>query len=127
MRMRPSRIIVGEVRQAAMARGRERRWFSLVTPVVIRAVGHAQATGAAGAPKFSDAAAWGPRIKTGYDALLHSALAGKNAMPPQGGGSFADFEIGRAVVYMANDAGAKFEEPAAPAAAASDAASEPAK
>ncbi len=37
----------GEVRQAAMARGRERRWFSLVTPVVIRAVGHAQATGAA--------------------------------------------------------------------------------
>lgn len=37
----------GQVRQAAMARGRERRWFSLVTPVVIRAVGHAQATGAA--------------------------------------------------------------------------------
>lgn len=37
----------GEVRQAAMARGREHRWFSLVTPVVIRAVGHAQATGAA--------------------------------------------------------------------------------
>ena len=37
----------GQVRQAAMARGREHRWFSLVTPVVIRAVGHAQATGAA--------------------------------------------------------------------------------
>ena len=37
----------GQVRQAAMARGRERRWFSLGTPVVIRAVGHAQATGAA--------------------------------------------------------------------------------
>lgn len=37
----------GQVRQAAMARGRERRWISLVTPVVIRAVGHAQATGAA--------------------------------------------------------------------------------
>ena len=84
------------------------------------------ATGAAGAPKFGDAAVWGPRIKTGYDALLHSALKGKNAMPPQGGGSFADFEIGRAVVYMVNDAGAKFEEPAAPAAAASDAASAPA-
>ena len=84
------------------------------------------ATGAAGAPKFEDIAAWGPRIKTGYDAVLHSALKGKNAMPPQGGGSFADFEIGRAVVYMANDAGAKFQEPAAPAAAASDAASAPA-
>lgn len=38
------------------------------------------ATGAAGSPKFSDAAAWAPRIKTGYEALLHSALAGKGAM-----------------------------------------------
>lgn len=37
----------GQVRQAAMARGREHRLFSLVTPVVVRAVGHAQATGAA--------------------------------------------------------------------------------
>lgn len=37
----------GQVRQAAMARGREHNWFALVTPVVIRAVGHAQATGAA--------------------------------------------------------------------------------
>ena len=53
--------------------------------------------------------AWGPRIKTGFDALLHSALAGKGAMPPQGGGDFSDLEIGRAVVYMANKAGAKFD------------------
>lgn len=37
----------GQVRQAAMARGRERHWFSLVAPVVVRAVGHAQATGTA--------------------------------------------------------------------------------
>lgn len=37
----------GQVRQAAMARGREHRLFALVTPVVVRAVGHAQATGAA--------------------------------------------------------------------------------
>ncbi len=37
----------GQVRQAAMARGREHHLFSLVTPVVVRAVGHAQATGAA--------------------------------------------------------------------------------
>jgi biotin transport system permease protein len=37
----------GEVRQAAQARGRERNLFALVTPVVVRAVGHAQATGAA--------------------------------------------------------------------------------
>jgi len=75
------------------------------------------ATGAAGSPKFQDAAAWGPRIATGYEALLNSALKGKNAMGPQGGGDFSDLEVGRAVVYMANAAGAKFEEPKAPAAA----------
>lgn len=73
--------------------------------------------GVVGAPKFGDAAAWGPRIKTGYDALLNSALKGKNAMGAQGGGDFSDFEIGRAVVYMANAAGAKFAEPAKPEAA----------
>ncbi len=74
--------------------------------------------GVAGAPKFGDTGAWAPRIATGYDALVHSALAGKGAMGPQGGGDFSDLEIGRAVVYIANKAGAKFEEPkAAPAAA----------
>ncbi|UXH78647.1 c-type cytochrome [Roseateles amylovorans] len=77
------------------------------------------AAGAAGAPKFGDAEAWGPRIKTGVDALLHAALAGKNAMPPQGGGEFSDYEIARAVVYMANQGGAKFDEPKPPASAAS--------
>lgn len=77
------------------------------------------ANGAAGAPKFGDAAAWGPRVTSGYEALLNSALKGKGAMAPQGGGDFSDLEIGRAVVYMANNAGAKFDEPKAPAAAAS--------
>lgn len=76
-------------------------------------------SGAAGAPKVGDAAAWGPRIKTGYEALLNSALKGKGAMSAQGGGDYSDIEVGRAVVYMANQAGAKFEEPKAPAAAAS--------
>ena len=75
------------------------------------------ATGAAGSPKFGDAAAWSARIKTGLEALVHSALSGKGAMAPQGGGDFNDTEIARAVVYMANAAGAKFVEPAAPAGA----------
>jgi hypothetical protein len=40
-------------------------------------------------------------------------------MGAQGGGDFETLEIGRAVVYMANAAGAKFEAPkAAPAEAA---------
>lgn len=74
--------------------------------------------GLAGAPKLGDAAAWAPRIKTGFEALLNSALKGKGAMSPQGGGSFSELEIARAVVYMANQGGAKFAEPAAPAASA---------
>lgn len=81
------------------------------------------AAGVAGAPKFEDASAWGPRIKQGLEALVHSALAGKGAMAAQGGGEFNDIEIARGVVYMANAAGAKFAEPqaageAAPAPAA---------
>ena len=75
--------------------------------------------GLVGAPKFGDAEAWAPRIKAGYEALLHSALAGKGQMGAQGGGDFTDLEVGRAVVYMANKGGAKFDEPKAPAAGAS--------
>lgn len=75
------------------------------------------AAGLVGAPKFSDAAAWAPRLGQGYDVLLTSALKGKNAMGAQGGGAFSDLEIGRAVVHMANAAGGKLAEPAAPAAA----------
>ncbi len=73
------------------------------------------ATGAAGSPKFGDAAAWGPRIATGFEALVHSALKGKGAMAPQGGGNFNDTEVARGVAYMANAAGAKFAEPEPPA------------
>ncbi|HCE93162.1 MAG: cytochrome C [Burkholderiales bacterium GWA2_64_37] len=83
------------------------------------------ATGAAGAPKFADAGAWTARIATDFETLVQSALKGKGAMAPQGGGDFNDTEIARAVAYMANAAGAKFAEPAAPAAAgAAPAASE---
>ena len=38
-------------------------------------------------------------------------------MGAQGGGDYSDIEIGRAVVYLANQAGAKFAEPQVPAAA----------
>jgi cytochrome c5 len=73
--------------------------------------------GMVGSPKFGDAAAWAPRIKTGFDALWNSALKGKNAMPAQGGGDLSDMEVARGMVYMANAGGAKFDEPKAPAAA----------
>jgi len=77
--------------------------------------------GVAGAPKLGDASAWAPRIAQGYDALLSTALHGKGVMPPRGGASpddYSDYEIARAVTYMANAAGGKFSEPAAPAATA---------
>jgi len=71
-------------------------------------------SGTLGAPKLGDNQAWEPRLKSGYEGLLQSALKGKNAMSAQGGGAFSDLEIGRAVVYMANKAGAGFSEPKAP-------------
>lgn len=77
------------------------------------------AAGLAGAPKTGDTSAWAPRIATGLDAMVLSALKGKGAMGAQGGGDFDDLEITRAVVYLANAGGGKFEAPAAPAAAAS--------
>ncbi len=75
------------------------------------------AAGLVGAPKFGDAAAWSPRIRTGFEALVNAALKGKGAMGAQSGGDLSDLEIARAVAHLANSAGAKFEEPAAPAAA----------
>jgi cytochrome c5 len=77
------------------------------------------ATGAAGAPKAGDAGAWSARIAQGYDTLVQHAVQGIRAMPAKGGNpDLDDVEVARAVVYMANQGGAKFKEPEAPAAAA---------
>jgi cytochrome c5 len=82
--------------------------------------------GVAGAPKFSDVAAWAPRIKTGYEALLNSTLKGKGAMGAQGGGDYEDTEIGRAVVYMTSAAGGNFPVPERSAQSAGASAAAPA-
>lgn len=72
--------------------------------------------GVAGAPKTGDKAAWGPRIKQGYDVLLKHAVEGFKTMPAKGGNADLDpIEVARAVVFMTNQSGAKFAEPAAPA------------
>jgi cytochrome c5 len=77
------------------------------------------ATGVLNAPKVGDAKAWAPHIKEGLEALTQVAIKGKGAMPPRGGNpDLSDLEVTRAVAYMANQSGAKFTEPAAPAAAA---------
>src|SRR2546427_2826436 len=71
-------------------------------------------TGVAGAPKLGDKAAWAPLVKEGLNELVGEAIKGVRAMPPRGGdASLTDEEVARAVAYMANQAGAKFKQPAA--------------
>jgi cytochrome c5 len=91
-------------------------------------------TGLAGAPKAGDKGAWAPRIAEGEKTLVQHAIAGyqgkTGVMPPMGGNpELTDDEVHRAVVYIANEAGAGWKEPAptqtaaAPTAAAPPAAS----
>lgn len=62
-------------------------------------------TGAAGAPKFGDKAAWAPRIKEGVPHLVETAIKGKGAMPAKGGKADAtEADIRAAVEYMVNAA-----------------------
>lgn len=62
-------------------------------------------TGAAGAPKMGDKAAWAPRIKKGSDTLHTHALKGfkgsKGFMPAKGGRmDMSDADVKAAVDYM---------------------------
>ena len=58
-------------------------------------------TGAAGAPKLGDAAAWAPRIANGADKLLSNAINGLNAMPPKGlCMACSDAELQATIEYM---------------------------
>ncbi|MGL5800569.1 MAG: c-type cytochrome [Plesiomonas sp.] len=57
--------------------------------------------GVLGAPKFRDAALWGPRLKQGIDTLQKHAINGINQMPPRGTcTSCSDDEIKAAIEYM---------------------------
>ena len=62
-------------------------------------------TGAAGAPKTGDKAAWAPRIAQGMDVLVKNAMNGIRAMPPKGTcGACSDAEIKGAVEYLVSQA-----------------------
>ncbi len=66
------------------------------------------ASGAAGAPKISDKAAWEARSKKGLAKLTANAIKGINAMSPKGGCvTCTDDEIGATVKYMLKQAGIK--------------------
>ncbi|PKM22700.1 MAG: cytochrome c5 family protein [Gammaproteobacteria bacterium HGW-Gammaproteobacteria-14] len=59
------------------------------------------ATGAAGAPKTGDKAAWAPRIGKGMATLVKNSINGINAMPPMGMCmNCSEDEIKAAVEYM---------------------------
>jgi cytochrome c5 len=71
--------------------------------------------GLAGAMRLGDKAAWSKHIKEGLAGMVKNAINGIRAMPPRGGDpTLTDLEVERAVVYMANLAGANFKEPPAP-------------
>jgi cytochrome c5 len=62
-------------------------------------------SGAAGAPKTGDAAAWEPRMAKGMDAMVASVKNGLNAMPATGlCGDCTDEEYKALIEYMATPA-----------------------
>lgn len=57
-------------------------------------------TGAAGAPKLGDAAAWKERASKGLEALVSSAISGMGAMPPRGASQYSDDQIQAVIEYI---------------------------
>ena len=60
-------------------------------------------TGAAGAPKIGDAAAWTARLAKGLDSLVTSAINGIGAMPPRGGSQYNDDQVRATVEYILSE------------------------
>jgi cytochrome c5 len=72
-------------------------------------------SGAHGAPKIGDPAAWKARAAQGLSGLTRHALDGIRGMPAHGGNlKLTDLEIARAVTYMVNQSGGRWVEPASP-------------
>ncbi len=70
------------------------------------------ASGVANAPKFGDAKLWAPLIKEGQAVITAHAWVGIRGMPPRGGNpSLSQQDFAKAVVYMANAGGAKWQDP----------------
>ena len=79
------------------------------------------APGIPGAPKLGEKADWSARLGQGLEGLFASVVKGKGAMPPRAGtlpDDVSDYELHRAIVYMANSAGGNLQEPPAPPAGA---------
>jgi cytochrome c5 len=59
------------------------------------------ATGKGGAPKIGEMADWKPRLQSGVETLVSSAIHGHNAMPARAGmANLSDADIRAAVTHM---------------------------
>lgn len=106
----------GEVIVAAAGGAQEIRTGKAVYEAVCTAC---HATGVLNAPKLGDKTTWSKLIAEGQAKITADGIKGVRQMPPRGGNpDLSDVEFGRAVAYMANQAGANWKEPEAPAPAA---------
>lgn len=94
----------------AVAAGSSRSGEEVYTAVCLAC----HSTGAAGAPKIDDKAAWEPRVANGFEAMMEIAVNGKGAMPARGGQNVPDGELQAAIVYMTTKAGFNISPKAAP-------------
>jgi cytochrome c5 len=66
-----------------------------------------------GAPRIGDAGAWTTRAAQGLTGLTGHAISGIRRMPAHGGNAgVSDVELQRAIVYMVNNSGGNWVEPA---------------
>jgi len=101
-------LALAVAQQQALAQGVERSGEQVVAAVCSRC----HATGAMGSPKIGDHQAWAKLTKQGLSSLSQVALQGIRMMPSHGGDlSLTDTEIKRAVTYMVNQSGGKWNEP----------------
>jgi cytochrome c5 len=92
----------------ALAQGSERDGKTVVEGTCAAC----HATGAKGAPKIGDQAAWSKLASQGLTGLTKVVLKGIRQMPPHGGNmQLTDTEIKRAVTYMVNQSGGHWIEP----------------
>ena len=78
-------------------------------------------TGAEGAPRIGDRAAWIPRLKQGFEVLVGSAIKGHGPMPSRGDvANLTDAEIRAAIAYMINGGIAATARPSVALAAGPD-------
>jgi cytochrome c5 len=90
----------------ARAQTRERSGEEVVKSQCIKCHG----SGADGAPRIDDRAAWAPRLKQGLDATVRSAIRGHGKMPARGGiADVTDTELRAAILYMFYPAGASLK------------------